>query len=95
MSLSTDDVVRIAKLARIRVDASELAEVQTQLNAIFTLMMTLQAVDTKGVVPMSHPQDLHLRLRPDVVSEHDQREAYQAIAPKVAEGLYLVPQVIE
>ncbi len=95
MSLSIDDVQRIAKLARIRVNAAEAAGYQTQLNGIFGLIEAMQAVDTAGVEPMSHAQDLTQRLRADAVTEPDRRQAFQAVAPQTENGLYLVPKVIE
>ena len=95
MSLSIDDVKRIAKLARIRVSEDEATGYQTQLNGIFGLIEAMQAVDTAGVEPMSHAQDLAQRLRPDAVTEPNRREAFQAVAPQVEDGLYLVPKVIE
>jgi aspartyl-tRNA(Asn)/glutamyl-tRNA(Gln) amidotransferase subunit C len=95
MSLSTEDVKRIAKLARIRVNQEEIAAFQTQLNGIFGLIEEMQAVDTSGVEPMSHAQDLFQRLRADVAFEPDRRAAYQAVAPQTENGLYLVPKVIE
>ncbi len=95
MSLSIDDVKRIAHLARIRVDTDEAARYQTQLNDIFHLIEQMQAIDTTGIEPMAHARDLHQRLREDMVTETDRREAFQAIAPQVEAGLYLVPKVIE
>lgn len=95
MSLSIDDVKRIAKLARIRVSEDEAAGYQTRLNGIFGLIESMQAVDTAGVEPMSHAQDLAQRLRPDAVTETDRRAAFQAVAPQTEAGLYLVPKVIE
>ena len=95
MSLSTEDVKRIAKLARIRVDAAEVTAYQSQLNGIFGLIEEMQAVDTTGIAPMSHAQDLYQRLRADVVTEPDRRAAFQAVAPQTENGLYLVPKVIE
>ena len=95
MSLSIDDVKRIAKLARIRVSEDEATGYQTQLNGIFGLIEAMQAVDTAGVEPMSHAQDLAQRLRPDAVTEPNRREAFQAVAPQVEDGLYRVPKVIE
>lgn len=95
MSLTLDDVKRIAHLARIEVDAKEAAQVLGQLSGIFALIGEMQAVDTDGVEPMSHAQDLMLRLREDVVTEVDQHTAFQAIAPQVEADLYLVPKVIE
>jgi aspartyl-tRNA(Asn)/glutamyl-tRNA(Gln) amidotransferase subunit C len=95
MSLSIDDVKRIAKLARIRVTEEEAVGYQGQLNGIFGLIEEMQAVDTAGVQPMSHAQDLAQRLRPDAVTEPDRRAAFQAVAPQTENGLYLVPKVIE
>ena len=95
MSLTLDDVKRIAHLARIEVDETEAEGMLTQLSGIFNLIEEMQAVDTTGVEPMSHAQDLVLRLRADVVTETDQHVLFQSIAPKVESGLYLVPQVIE
>ncbi len=95
MSLTLDDVKRIAHLARIEVDAKEAGQVLGQLSGIFALIGEMQAVDTEGVEPMSHAQDLMLRLREDAVTEADQRAAFQAVAPQVEAALYLVPKVIE
>jgi len=95
MSLSTSDVHRIAHLARIEIDAAQAEEVRHKLDAIFALINELQAVDTTGVVPMAHAQDLLLPLREDKVTEPDRRALYQSVAPAVEDGLYLVPKVIE
>ncbi|WP_200916563.1 Asp-tRNA(Asn)/Glu-tRNA(Gln) amidotransferase subunit GatC [Jeongeupia sp. HS-3] len=95
MSLSLDDVRRIAKLARIAVTDTELAAAQQQLNRIFTLIEEMRAVDTTGIEPMAHAQDVHLRLRDDIATATNRRDAFQAIAPSVENGLYLVPKVIE
>lgn len=95
MSLSLDDVRRIASLARIRVDAEEVARYQVQLNGILGLIEQMQAVDTSGIEPMAHARDVHQRLREDTVTETDRRETFQALAPQVEAGLYLVPKVIE
>jgi aspartyl-tRNA(Asn)/glutamyl-tRNA(Gln) amidotransferase subunit C len=95
MSLSIEDVRRIAHLARIRVTEAEAAQTQIQLNGIFGLIEEMQGVDTTGIEPMAHAQDLSQRLRPDVANEPNRREAYQAIAPQTENGLYLVPKVIE
>jgi aspartyl-tRNA(Asn)/glutamyl-tRNA(Gln) amidotransferase subunit C len=95
MSLSLDDVRRIARLARIEVTDAEAAAVQGELNGILGLVEQLQAADTRGVEPMSHARDLGLRLREDAVTEADQHRAFQAIAPQVEADLYLVPRVIE
>ncbi|WP_184199548.1 Asp-tRNA(Asn)/Glu-tRNA(Gln) amidotransferase subunit GatC [Chitinimonas taiwanensis] len=95
MSLTDADVRRIARLARLRVSDAEVSEVGRQLNGIFGLIEQLQAIDTDGVEPMSHARDVALRLREDVASAPNRREAFQAIAPAVENGLYLVPKVIE
>ncbi|MGE5028212.1 MAG: Asp-tRNA(Asn)/Glu-tRNA(Gln) amidotransferase subunit GatC [Betaproteobacteria bacterium] len=95
MSLNLADVKRIAHLARIAVDEHELPGYLQQLTNILGLVEEMQAVDTTGIEPMSHAQDLILRLRDDTVTETDRHEAFQAIAPQVEAGLYLVPKVIE
>jgi aspartyl-tRNA(Asn)/glutamyl-tRNA(Gln) amidotransferase subunit C len=95
MALTPDDVERIALLARVEVSAAEVEQVLGQLTAIFGLIEQMQAVDTDGVEPMSHAQDLVLRLRPDAASEPDLRALYQGAAPAVEDGLYLVPKVME
>lgn len=95
MSLSLADVEKVARLARLAMNDQELHAAQSQLNNIFGLIAEMQAVDTKGIAPMSHAQDVAQRLREDKVTEPNQREAFQAIAPQVEQGLYLVPQVIE
>lgn len=95
MSLSLEQVQRIAHLARIEVGEAEALTTQGHLNGIFQLIEQMQAVDTTGVEPMAHAQDLAQRLRDDVVSEADRRNAYQAVAPETEAGLYLVPKVIE
>ncbi|MEQ1555803.1 MAG: Asp-tRNA(Asn)/Glu-tRNA(Gln) amidotransferase subunit GatC [Gallionella sp.] len=95
MSLTTSDVQKIARLARLAMNPTEIEAARAQLSGIFELIAEMQAVDTSGIDPMSHAQELSQRLREDVVSEANQREAFQAIAPQVESGLYLVPQVIE
>ena len=95
MSLTTEDVKRIAHLARIEVTENETQATLAKLSGILGLIEEMQAVDTTGIVPMSHSQDVVQRLRPDVVTESDQRELFQSIAPAVENGLYLVPKVIE
>ncbi len=95
MALSLQDIQHIARLARIRVDDAEAETARGQLNSIFGLIEQMQAVDTAGVEPMSHALDVSQRLREDRVSESDQRDKFQAIAPAVENGLYLVPKVIE
>ena len=95
MLLSLDDVRRIAQLARLQINDTEAEQVLAQLRAIFALIDELQAVDTRGVEPMSHTQGAALRLREDRVTELDQHELFQSIAPQAEAGLYLVPKVIE
>ena len=95
MSLSLDDVKRIAHLARIRVSEGEAEQTRNQLNGIFDLIAEMQAVDTAGVAPMAHARDVFQRLRADEVTETNRREAFQAVAPQTEAGLYLVPKVIE
>jgi aspartyl-tRNA(Asn)/glutamyl-tRNA(Gln) amidotransferase subunit C len=95
MSLSPDDVKRIARLARIEIDDAQAQATQIQLNTIFGLIATMQAVNTDGIAPMAHAQEVSQRLRPDLATETDQRAAFQAIAPAVDGGLYLVPRVVE
>lgn len=95
MSLTSEQVKRIAHLARIEISESEALTTQGHLNGIFELIEQMQAVDTTGVEPMAHAQDVSQRLRSDAVSETDRRTAYQAVAPETEAGLYLVPKVIE
>jgi aspartyl-tRNA(Asn)/glutamyl-tRNA(Gln) amidotransferase subunit C len=95
MALTLDDVARIAHLARIEIDADAARDVHAKLDAIFGLINALLAIDTTGVEPMSHAQDLSLPLRDDVATETDRHADYQRVAPAVADGLYLVPRVIE
>ncbi|MCL4797948.1 MAG: Asp-tRNA(Asn)/Glu-tRNA(Gln) amidotransferase subunit GatC [Burkholderiales bacterium] len=95
MSLTLSEVMRIAALARIAVTPQEAEAVQAQLNGIFGLLEKINAVDTSGVEPMYHARDVTLRLRDDEVTEPDRRAAFQAVAPQVEAGLYLVPKVIE
>jgi len=95
MSLTLEQVKRIAHLARIEISDAEALTTQGHLNGIFQLIEQMQAVDTRGVEPMAHAQDVSQRLRDDAVTEGDRRAAYQAVAPDVEAGLYLVPKVIE
>ena len=95
MSLTLDDVKRVAMLARVEVTDDESEQILEQLGAIFKLIEQMQSVDTTGVEPMAHAQDLVTRLRPDKVSESDEHELFQSIAPQVEADLYLVPKVIE
>jgi aspartyl-tRNA(Asn)/glutamyl-tRNA(Gln) amidotransferase subunit C len=95
MSLTLADIQRIAHLARIEIDAKDATEVLGKLTAIFALIDELQSIDTTGIVPMSHAHDVDLPLRPDTPTEPDRHVTFQAIAPAVEDGLYLVPRVIE
>jgi len=93
--LSLEQIARVADLARLELTAEEAAALQQQLNGILAMVDAMASVDTSGVEPMSHPQQAMQRLRDDSVTEHDERAAFQAIAPAVEDGLYLVPKVIE
>ena len=95
MSLTLPEVKRIAWLARIEITDAEAAATQHHLNDIFKLIEQMQSVDTEGVEPMAHGQDVVQRLREDRVSESDQHALFQSVAPQVEDGLYLVPKVIE
>lgn len=98
MSLTLEQVHRVAHLARIEISEVEAGSTLDQLNGIFSLIEEMQAVDTQGVEPMAHAQDVAQRLRADRVTESDQinqRTAFQSIAPETEAGLYLVPRVIE
>lgn len=99
MSLTLQDVDRLAHLARLALDGPTAERMLGQLNAFFDIVEQMKAVHTTGVAPLAHPAEVFdhvsLRLRDDVVSEPDRREANQASAPAVEDGLYLVPRVIE
>ena len=95
MSLSLQEVKRVAWLARIEITDAEAEGARGHLNDIFKLIEQMQSVDTESVAPMAHAQDVVQRLREDRVTETDQRALYQSIAPQVENGLYLVPKVIE
>ncbi len=95
MSLSSDEVRKVAHLARLGIEESAISEYAEQLSRILELVEQMQAVDTEGVEPMAHPQDISQRLRDDEVTETDQRDRFQEGAPQVESGLYLVPKVIE
>lgn len=99
MSLTLQDIGRIANLARLELDEAHAQSMLTRLNGFFDIVEQMKAVDTTGVEPLAHPtaviDHVALRLRDDVVSEPDQREANQRSAPAVERGLFLVPKVIE
>ena len=99
MSLTSQDIDRIANLARLQLQSAEAEHMREQINGFFSIVEAMQAVDTTGIEPLAHPvaaiQDVQLRLREDVVSEPNHREANQQSAPAVERGLFLVPKVIE
>ncbi|PTQ87232.1 Asp-tRNA(Asn)/Glu-tRNA(Gln) amidotransferase subunit GatC [Agitococcus lubricus] len=95
MALTLDDINKIAHLARLGLSDEEKSRYTDSLNNILGLIDDLQAVNTQGIAPLSHAVDVTQPLRPDVVTESNQRDAYQQIAPAVQDGLYLVPKVIE
>lgn len=99
MSLTSADIARIANLARLELQPEESERMLTQLNGFFGIVETMRAVDTTGIQPLAHPvatiQDIALRLRDDLATETNQREANQRSAPAVERGLFLVPKVIE
>ena len=95
MSLSNDDVEKIANLARLAISEEDIPDYASDLSNILSLVEQMEAVDTDAVSPMAHPLDMVQRLRADVVTEVDHREQLQRNAPSVEDGLLLVPQVIE
>jgi aspartyl-tRNA(Asn)/glutamyl-tRNA(Gln) amidotransferase subunit C len=95
MSLDSNQVLAIADLSRLQIDEKSVTEFQTNLSNILDLVDQLQAVDTSGVEPMAHPMDAVQRLRADVVTEENNREKFQQIAPSTEHGHYLVPKVVE
>lgn len=94
-SITPDEIENIATLARIRIADEQVAEVTGRIGEILAMVDTLQAADTADIEPMANPLDATQVLRPDEVTEGNRREAFQAIAPAVENGLYLVPKVIE
>lgn len=95
MSFGIHDVYKVAQLARLGMTEQEAQAAHAQLSNIFSMIAEMQAVDTSGIAPMSHAQEISQRLREDMVTETNQRELFQATAPQIKDGLYLVPQVIE
>lgn len=95
MALTRTDVAKIAHLARLEVPEAALDPYAAELSKILALVEQMSAVDTTGIAPMAHPLHMAQRLRADQVSETDQREHFQQIAPSTENGLYLVPKVIE
>jgi aspartyl-tRNA(Asn)/glutamyl-tRNA(Gln) amidotransferase subunit C len=95
MSLDKDTVQNIAQLAKLRIDDSQVDKYAGELSNILNLVAQMEAADTDGIEPMTHPFDATLRMRADQVTESNQRDKFQAIAPESEKGLYLVPKVID
>ncbi|MDH4040179.1 MAG: Asp-tRNA(Asn)/Glu-tRNA(Gln) amidotransferase subunit GatC [Gammaproteobacteria bacterium] len=95
MAIGQDEIEKIAELARIRIAPDQIGDVTRRITDILGMVDQLQAADTKDVEPMANPLDAVQRLRADEVTEENRREAFQAIAPAVENGLYLVPRVVE
>ncbi|MGH8452963.1 MAG: Asp-tRNA(Asn)/Glu-tRNA(Gln) amidotransferase subunit GatC [Nevskiales bacterium] len=95
MSLQPDQVRAVARLARLALREEDLPTYARNLSDILDMVARLNAVDTAGVTPLAHPMDVVQRLRPDAVTEANQRERFQSVAPQVESGLYIVPRVIE
>ena len=95
MSLTTDDVNKIAYLARLGINAQDTESYTANLANMLNLVAEMSSVNTDNVAPMAHPFDVTQRLRPDQITESNQRDNFQAIAPQVEEGLYLVPKVLD
>ena len=95
MSLTKKDVQKIAHLARLSISDSDVPDYAKNLSEILSFVEQMNTVDTSDVTPMAHPMDASQTLRPDKVTENDQRERFQTIAPLTESGLYLVPKVIE
>ena len=95
MALERADVLKIAHLARLGVSESQADDLVADLSNILDLVAQMGETDTTGVIPMAHPLDMAQRLRPDIVTEKNQRAEFQAVAPATEDGLYLVPKVIE
>ena len=95
MALSLDEIQRLAHLARIEITPVEAIDVGKKLDGIFELIGRMRAIDTTGIVPMAHAQDVMLPLREDRITEADRRDVYQSVAPAIRDGLYLVPKVVE
>ncbi|WP_419812144.1 Asp-tRNA(Asn)/Glu-tRNA(Gln) amidotransferase subunit GatC [Bacterioplanoides sp.] len=95
MALDQDQIRDIAALSRLQIDEAQISDYQKNLSNILDLVDQLAAVDTSDVEPMAHPLDAVQRLRADVVTETNEREHFQKVAPQVAEGHYIVPKVVE
>jgi len=95
MSISPEEVLKIANLARLQIKQDEVEQYATDLSNIINLVEQMNAMDTKDILPMAHPLDATQRLREDRVTEENQRDKFQTIAPSVEKGFYLVPKVVE
>ena len=95
MSLDLKDIEKIAHLARLAIDKANIPGYVQNLNNILDFVEKINAKDTSDIIPMSHPININQRLREDNISEMDQRENFQNIAPQTKDGVYLVPQVIK
>tara|TARA_B110000503_G_scaffold133631_1_gene211479 strand:- start:623 stop:910 length:288 start_codon:yes stop_codon:yes gene_type:complete len=95
MSVTPLDVVQVAQLARLDIPDTDLDSVSARFSRILNMVDDLKTVPTEGVEPMSNPHDMKQRLRADIVTESDQREALQAVAPSVEDGYFLVPRVMD
>lgn len=95
MAISAEEVKKVATLARLAITEDSLEAYTKNLSNILNLVEQMSEVNTDGVSPMAHPLDMVQRLRPDIVTENNQRDYYQQIAPETEEGLYLVPKVLE
>lgn len=95
MQIDDKDVKKIARLASLHIEDGDISELRGHLSSIFDLAEQMNRIDTTGVDPMAHPLDIVQRLRADVVTDVDQREKYQSLAPQTADKLYLVPKVID
>ena len=95
MSIDQEEIEKIAELARIRIAPDQIGQVTRRITEILGMVVQLQAADTHGVEPMANPLDTIQRQRADEVTEENRREDFQAIAPAVENGLYLVPRVVE
>ena len=95
MPITEDDVRKIAWLARLRIDEADIPGYAAELSRVLELVAQLNEIDTDGITPMAHPTDAVQRLRADEVTEADQRDKFQSLAPQARDGLYLVPKVVE
>ncbi|MGS2724689.1 Asp-tRNA(Asn)/Glu-tRNA(Gln) amidotransferase subunit GatC [Porticoccus sp. GXU_MW_L64] len=95
MSIEQQDIAKVANLSRLAISQTEVADTTERINKVLNLVDQLQAANTSGIAPMAHPLDAVQRLRPDSVTETNNRDAFQAVAPATEDGLYLVPKVID